>query len=140
MAEVSDVKRTERGWAGHLCVADRCRFHRNTLLEGGGRGIVVSTVGAYFPPGREKIDTIGAGRHYETMAFRADMRDAYRDALVSCQVFFSSTWALMMTTDNEDTIDNLADQMHEAVVAEIAADFDAKWESGKSLHEDADGD
>ena len=136
---MSEVKRTERGWAGHFCAARDCQFRRNTLLEKDGRGIVVSTVGAYRLGPGGKFEEIGLDRHYETMAFRADMGDVYRDADVSCEIGFSSPWRISITPENTRCVDNLADQMHEAVVAEIAADFDAKWESGKSWHDGADG-
>ena len=137
---MSEVKRTERGWAGHFCAARDCQFRRNTLLEKDGKGIVVSTVGAYCTRGERKFKEIGRDRHYETMAFRADMDDVYRGILASCEIGLASRQSLSITPKNERFVDNLANDMHEAAVADIAGSFDAAWESGKSWHEDADGD
>ena len=65
------VKRTERGWAGHFCDADRCQFRRNTLLEYGEIGVVVSTVGRYFSPIDDKYVRVGVNRYFETLVFYA---------------------------------------------------------------------
>lgn len=114
------VKRTERGWAGHFICAHDCRFRRNILLECGDIKIVVSTVGAMYPPHKKgEIDTIGFNRYYETMAFHSNATDTiYNDANVSKQVSFDSNWALGEW--NTPTIDNDADEMHEAVVKELS--------------------
>lgn len=110
------VKRSERGWAGHFCVAHKCLFRRNTLLEAGETKIVVSTVGLL----REmtygaKIEEVGLGRIFETMAFHSRPEDTrYHDADVSRQVYFNSPWAIA-----EKDADDRANEMHEVVVAEI---------------------
>ena len=109
------IKRTERGWAGHFICADRCRFRSNTLVESGTIRIVVSTVGAMYVDG--KIDSIGVDRYYETMAFHAEIDGAYWDANVMRNVSFESPWSL--DEWNTPDIDNRANEMHEAVVAEI---------------------
>lgn len=107
------VKRTERGWAGHFCDAQNCLFRRNTLLEFFGVKVVVSTVGSYRP--FRDVAQIGHGRYYETMAFHSQPGDLrYHDADVSAQVYFDSSWAI-----TEQDADDKANDMHEAVVAEI---------------------
>lgn len=52
------------GFAGHLCVAKRCAFHLCTAYG----DKLVSTVGAYYPKGSDKMETIGSGSDafYET--------------------------------------------------------------------------
>ena len=55
------------GTPGHLCVADRCRFHLCTKV---GR-YLVSTVGEYYPTGAKKPEEIGINRLYETFVFKA---------------------------------------------------------------------
>lgn len=113
-----DVKRTERGWAGHFIGAASCRFRRNTLLESGETRIVVSTVGLMDSPLRDRqFMEIGFQRYYETMAFHAErVTDRYWDADVTRQVNFVSPWAID-TTDADDR----ANDMHETVVVEIEA-------------------
>lgn len=60
------------GRAGHLCVADRCRFHLHTHVG----EWCISTVGDYYPKTLHGEDDarvpeqIGWGRLYETMVFR----------------------------------------------------------------------
>ena len=112
-----DVKRTERGWAGHFICGDRCKFRRNTLLEYEDTKIVVSTVGAYPNPKSGEPEEIGYRRYYETMAFHAHQEGDYVEANVSRQVSFESMWAI--SEIETPGIDNLANQMHEAVVAEL---------------------
>lgn len=115
------TRRTERGWAGHLIVANKCLFRRNTLLENSGERIVVSTVGAYMPQG--KLETIGAsGRYYETMAFKAAWMGEYWEADTSEEISFESVWAICAESPEHlpNDVDSRADQMHEAVVDELS--------------------
>ncbi len=114
--ELEKVKRTERGWAGHFCCAEMCKFRRNTLLEYNGKAVVVSTVGAMYN-NKGEPEEIGFNRHYETMAFYADDSE-YKDANVSEQIYFDSPWSLKWHKDGY--IDNEANAMHEKVVEEIS--------------------
>ena len=86
---VNEVNVTERGWAGHFILADRCLFRRNTLLEYKDKKWIVSTVGAYR--NREnKMDSIGYRRWYETMAFEAQEKFGYIDANTENKISFDS--------------------------------------------------
>lgn len=115
---MSEVKRTERGWAGHFICSESCKFRRNTLLEYNGKGIVVSTVGAMYDH-NGKLQEIGFKRHYETMAFYVDESSGeYKDADVSQEIPFESNWALKW--HKKGYIDNEANDMHEAVVKELS--------------------
>lgn len=90
-----EVKRTERGWAGHLCLGYLCEYHRNTLLEYNGKKVVVSTVGRLQKDlYRPLYDEVGRDRHFETMAFLAKENDKYNDADVSKELVFDSNWSL----------------------------------------------
>lgn len=111
-----EVKRTERGWAGHFCCSYRCEYHRNTLLEYNGMKVVVSTVGR-LRKGRTRIQyvEIGHGRYFETRAFIANENDKYNDADVTKEVVFNANWDLpspIMVLE--------ADAMHEKVVTELS--------------------
>ena len=109
------MKTTERGWSGHFCCAERCRFRRNTLIEHGDIKIVVSTVGLMPKLDGKGWETIGVDRHYETMAFHADYSDTrYHDADVSKQISFDSEWAI-----SEVDADDRANGMHDTAVKEI---------------------
>ncbi len=115
------IKRTERGWAGHFICGDRCKYHRNTLLEYNDLKIIVSTVGAFV--NLLKIEPIGSiDRFYETMAFRARKDDCYWEIDVWNEIEFISNWAICAksTEDLPIHVDNLADEMHENVISEIS--------------------
>ena len=121
------VTRTERGWPAHFIAASSCFYRRNTLIEQGGDRIVVSTVGSYRI--RESIEPIGAfGRYYETMAFKAQKEGAYWEADVSEAVSFDSEWAICADSAEAlpDDVDNQADAMHEAVVAELVTRMESQ--------------
>lgn len=116
------MKITERGWVGHYICGDRCRFRRNTLIESNGRRVVVSTVGAMFTD--DKMEAIGAGgRYYETMAFGAKDQAGYVEANVSDQLGFESPWSICASSPKKlpADVDNAANAMHDAVVAEFVA-------------------
>ena len=94
--------------------ADRCLFRRNTLLENSvtGAKIVVSTVG--LMKGIKGFEEISRNRYYETMAFAGKQQGKYIDANVSREVGFDSPWCIA-----EFDADDLANDMHEAVVEEL---------------------
>ena len=122
---LKEVKRTERGWAGHFICSGSCMFRRNTLLECGDIQIVVSTVGAMFD-GRGEMQEIGLNRHYETMAFHVDPKSGdYKDADVNREIWFDSPSALKW--HKKGFIDNEANEMHEAVVEEISDNLAKGW-------------
>ena len=115
---MAEVKRIERGWAGHFICSDSCKFRRNTLLECNGVGVVVSTVGAMYDH-EGKLQEIGLNRHYETMAFYVDESTGdYKDVDVEREIFFDSPWAMKWHQDGY--VDNEANEMHEAVVKELS--------------------
>jgi len=111
-----DVKKTERGWAGHFCCADRCQFRRNTLLEYDNISIVVSSVGLMRGLNGGGFEEIGLDRYYETMVFHSNPKDErYKDADVQMQIYdIENCWAIS-DPDSED----LANTMHDNVVIEI---------------------
>lgn len=120
---MNEVKRTERGWPGHLIVASQCGFRRNTLLEYGDRKWIISTVGAYRNI-EGKMDSVGYERWYETMAFVGVEENGYIDADVMQNVWFNSEWGLF--ADSWEDLkkqypypDNSANDMHEKVVEEL---------------------
>ena len=119
---MSEVKRTERGWAGHFICSHTCLFRRNTLLEKGKVRIVVSTVGNMLDPLSEKKKIVGIGfnRYYETMAFHASYDGTFWDADVTREVSFYSHWVI-----NEPGKDLMANDQHEEVVKEIASRMEA---------------
>lgn len=111
-----EVKRTERGWAGHFCCSYRCEYHRNTLLEYNGMKVVVSTVGR-LRKGRTRIKymEVGHGRYFETRAFIANENDKYNDADVEREISFDAKWSLP-----SPDMELEADAMHEDVVTELS--------------------
>ena len=121
---VNEVNVTERGWAGHFILANRCLFRRNTLLEYKDKKWVVSTVGAYRTL-ENKIDNIGHRRWYETMAFEASEKNGYIDTNVENEISFNSDWGIWGDSWEEvcencnGTPDNAANDMHDKVVSEL---------------------
>jgi hypothetical protein len=122
---MKEVKRTERGWAGHFCCASDCMFRRNTLLEYGDKKWIVSTVGCQAPYYKKgEIISIGDRRWYETMAFEAINTDGYLDADVTKEIEFNSEWCICGETWEEvmekyEHPDLAANDMHEKVVEEL---------------------
>ena len=111
---------TERGWGGHFICSYRCLFRRNTLIEGNGDPVIVSTVGGMERVGGG-LETIGYERYYETMCFGATQQGEYLDADVSDERSFDSDWAMCYASVDDilDGADNQANDMHEAVVKEF---------------------
>lgn len=107
--------RTERGWPGHFCASRYCQFRRNTLLKFPNVNIVVSTVGNMSVPGIEDRAAVCANRYYETAVFSA-LADLTAD--VTRPIHFNAPWFLGVDGTNLQ-----ADEMHEAVVAEIIEKF-----------------
>lgn len=115
---LKEIKRTERGWAGHFICSDSCKFKRNTLLECGETKVVVSTVGNYFNS-RDEYEQVGLNRDYETMAFYVDpATGAYNDIDVERQIYFESSCALEIKKGDKYP-DLKANEMHETVVQEL---------------------
>lgn len=119
--KLKTVKRTERGWAGHYCLANACLFRRNTLLEYKSKKWVISTVGNCFV--NNILTQIGADRYYETMAFAAK-DDEYNDADVSQIIDFDSPCGLYAANSSDFVkkypyADKTANEMHEKVVNEL---------------------
>jgi hypothetical protein len=127
------VKRTERGWAGHFICATRCEFRRNTLLEYGNKKWIISTVGRLVSVNpktmKEEFTKIGLNRYYETMAFEAAYPDefGYVDADVSKPIEFDSKWAI---GDIEADSETRANDMHEAVVLELMGKIKLEGNNG----------
>jgi len=97
---MSDVKITERGWAGHFCAAGLCGFRRNTLIEAGQKRVVVSTVGNLRDDGKTR--EVGVGRYYETMAFHAKKEGVYWEADVYREFPFYSDWQISVISEDTE--------------------------------------
>ena len=124
---------TERGWAGHFICSDRCRFRRNTLLESELERIVISTVGDMCQPPeiaqalkerypdeedyKRFANQIGAGRYYETMAFKAIYKEPYWEADVSKELDIPFKWYIDKL---DETTDLDANNMHDDIVKYFA--------------------
>ena len=125
---LKEVKRTERGWAGHFCCSDSCKFRRNTLLECGETKVVVSTVGNMFNSRGEYVQ-VGICRDYETYAFHVDPASGdYKDIDVERQIWFESRDAYLIKKGDKYP-DLIANNMHETVVQELTE----KLEKGVEL-------
>lgn len=111
-----EVKRTERGWAGHFCCSYRCEYHRNTLLEYNGTKVVVSTIGRLRKDMVSRLyEELEYNRYFETMAFIVKEDDKYNDADVDKELSFDAKWSLP-----SPDMELEADAMHEDVVTELS--------------------
>lgn len=119
---MTQIKKTERGWAGHFIGSPNCAFRRNTLVQYGRKHVVVSTVGCYRPYGEGKPVSIGYDRYYETYAFYSDPADkVYHDIQVDQQVYAPNNvkWSISEKEMKSKEIDNIANKMHEDYVTAI---------------------
>jgi len=116
-----EVKRIERGWAGHFILSENCLFRRNTLLEYGDKRWIISTIGELLAKdpktNKFKIDMIGGDRYYETKAWEAKKEGPYWEINPEKPVSFKSDWYL--SECGTIGIDNTANDMHENVVKEL---------------------
>ena len=111
------LKITERGWAGHFCLAYNCQLRRNTLIQYGNIRVVVSTLGLCRDKQEGKFITIGIDRYYETMVFKAILiGNIYWDADVTKQIDIKGKWRI---GHYEFNADKEANDMHKRIVEEI---------------------
>ena len=113
----------ERGWAGHFCASGQCRFRRNTLLVDKEQdvSVIVYTVGCMYVRG--ELTEIGMRRHYVTKTFVAAQDGEYIDADVSLELPYQA--GLLMTKENMANVDNLANDMHQRVLAEVCENINS---------------
>ena len=120
---MTEVKVTERGWAGHFEDADRCAYHRNTLVEYDDRKIVVSTVGRYQVRGR--IVEIDYERWFDTKVCVAVQTAKYLEPDMKKEIHLDCDTAMYadnfsdLLKEHPEGIDNAADRMHEEAVKEV---------------------
>jgi len=116
------VQRSEKGWAGHFICSHRCNFRRHTLLSYNDVFISVSTVGnMIIDYAGKRFEQIGVDRYFETMAFISELKrenNPWQDGDVSKQISFTSPLSIDQPWKEQE-----ANDMHEAVVAEITAEL-----------------
>lgn len=128
-----EIKRTERGWAGHFICGVDCNWRRNTLVEDeNGRGIVISSVGALplLDRNRNRIGfvSIGFNRYYETMMFVAKREGLFIEADVRKQRSVSNLKWYVSEEPNGKT-DLEAEEIHEKHVEYVMENFDKVYAS-----------
>ncbi|CAK9035591.1 Uncharacterized protein SCF082_LOCUS21362 [Durusdinium trenchii] len=112
------IQRIEYEWPGHLCVAMQCQFRRNTAVVAGDSALIVSSIGDWVNSEGHQ-ESIGAGRHYETMVFYAEKNKHGTYAV--------GNWREIMADGFESSGDNALDypqanEMHEAAVSDRTGD------------------
>lgn len=111
MAELKEVKRTERGWPGHQVCSPYCKFRRITVLVCENTEILICTYGDW------QVENVSrafiSGYYYEARAFHATEYTHYADK--NRRVLFESPKMLSTRGANRE-----ADEMHETVVSEIS--------------------
>ncbi len=111
-----EVKLTYRGWPGHFIMSHACVFHLNTLVECGSTRIIVNTVGNMQLPGEKTVAEIGLDRYYETMAFKAALKDGYWDQESGQEIPLN---CITQVCHVGITADQEAQDMHLGAIAEI---------------------
>ena len=101
------MKITYRGWAGHFCCSQRCKFRLNTLIEHNDTRIVVSTVGLMVSLDEKRFEKIGFEHYFETMVFHAEFDGEFWDANVEREIYLDTK-----CTINDLDGENQANQMH----------------------------
>ena len=123
-----EIKRTERGWAGHFVCGPRCNWHRNTLVQDEkGRYIVISSIGALpiLDSNGDRIGfaPIGVCRYYETMVFVAKREGLFIEADVGQQRSVGNLKWYVNKEPNGRT-DLEAEEIHENHVKYVIENFD----------------
>lgn len=113
---------TERGWAGHFCLADQCLFRRNTLIECGEKRVVVSTVGNCHPHSMKgKLHYIGWDKAvYETLVFQAQLVGKYWEADIMEELDGVRLRESQIESGKDDL---MANEMHEKMVQKFAREM-----------------
>lgn len=123
-----EIKRTERGWAGHFICGVDCNWRRNTLVEDeNGRGIVISSVGALPKLDRNGIriewQEIGLNRYYETMIFIAKQYGIFTEADVTQKRCVAGLpWCVSQKPNGKTDLE--AEEIHEKHVKYVMENFD----------------
>lgn len=110
---VERINESEWKWYGfalHLIAGKRCAYHLGTVIG----EYVISTVGAYYPPHSEKMETIGSGKddYYETYVFELGGFDEHTNPVLKD----SEVWSLRYA----DSLD--AERGHHRVCEMVATD------------------
>lgn len=141
------VKRIERGWPAHFCLAQNCLFRRNTLLKSdNGEAYVISTVGDLRDEKQpEKTIEIGFATYYETKAFPAKQDGLYIEADISNEInlcafdptfqvgIFAKTPEELQEMEEAFGVDNLANDVHEHAIDILTQKMEAigKYETNR---------
>jgi len=130
----------ERGWPGHLIVAARCRYRRNTLISDGTRHIIVSSVGNFWPTDDRGPDRVDRQRWYQTRVFVGHREGPYIEADVEKEVCLPDNIEQGIYGESVDDlpedVDNIADEIHDNIVLYVKQNFDDLYK--KASREDAE--
>ena len=105
------------GYPGHFICSSNCKFHLATQIG----KYLVSTVGAYYPPGKEEMETIGFESFFETMVFDAGKPCAAKE----CGCELPNISGRQLDFDGYKTAGE-ADRGHEIMVKKWAKKQNAK--------------
>lgn len=114
----------ERGWVGHFCKGDHCRFHRNTLLQYENKRLNVSTIGL-LTIGGCVLPLDGKTRYFETRVFGVMKISGLWLADPDKELFVKSKTELSFNSSIEMHLGvwGLGDDLHNMVVEEVKRDY-----------------